>query len=199
MFNKKHIFEKIIYLIVLLGSFSSFLFFEENVTLKILAIILVLIGVLLTFKERPSGTSSRFELINLTILYLGFFSIYNLLYGVNLPLYIAMILVIVLIGLVFYPSLVIDEIGKSLSKEIINVYVVLTGFAIIELFLSLYFWPIDPGVKSLVLVVAYYQISSLVYFSSRSMLRLNKIGGYLLVNFLILVIVFVTVWLKTSR
>lgn len=199
MFNKKFILEKIIYLIVLLGVVFGFLYFEENLWLKILAVFLVVIGLLLTLKHQENAPNSRFELLNLTLLYLGFFSIYNLLHGINLPIYAAMLIFLIFIFILFGSTLIIDEIDKLLGRNLFLSFVLTTGLVLTELFLSLYFWPIDPGLKSLILVVSYYQISSLVYLYSRSVLRLGKIGGHLLINLLILAAIFLTVWLGLPK
>lgn len=198
MFNKKFILEKIIYLAVLGGAVFSFFYFEENLLLKIIALVLVLLGLADVLKKKENLTGSNFELLNLIILYLGFFSLYNLLYGINLPLYVAMVIFLIFVNVLLLSVLIIDGIDKLLGKKLFLIFILLTGLAMVEIFLSLYFWPIDPGIKSLILVIAFYQVFNLVYLYAHSMLRLSKIRGYLLINILILATIFLSIWLKLT-
>lgn len=195
----KLIIEKLFFLGLIAAVLASFWYFEESLLLKVLSVVFVVVGILTTFRQSEDRLKSRYELLSLITLYLGIFSLYNLLYGINFPIYIIMIILFLLVGILIFSILTLDKIRELIKKEFFNSFIVLFGLVIIEVFLCLYFWPISPELKSLVLVVIFYQMTTLVYLHSRSMLRLNKIVGHLIVNFIILVIIFADVWLQLPR
>jgi len=200
--NKLFIFEKLLFAGVLLGTLSGFWYFESSMPIKISATILMLTGLFMSFKKSRNQSSllnSRFEMLSLLTVYLGVFTLYNFIYIVNFPIYIVMAMILILVTVTAFTTLAMDGVDESLSKEIFYSFILLMGLIITEVFLSLYFWPINVEIKSLVLVVVFYQIMTLIYLYVRSMLRLNKIAGFLIVNFLILAIVFWSLWPKMPR
>jgi len=200
--NKLFIFEKLLFAGVLLGTLSGFWYFESSMLIKILATVLVLIGLIMSLKKGQNQSNllnSRFEILSLLSVYLGVFTLYNLIYSINFPIYIVMIMIMILVTMTAFTTLAMDKVDESLSKEIFYSFILLMGLIVTEVFLSLYFWPINVEIKSLILVVVFYQIMTLIYLYVRSMLRLNKIAGFLIVNFLILAIVFWSLWPKMPR
>lgn len=193
-------FEKLLLLAVLIGSIYGFWYFEESVILRIFILMIAALGLFSAFKKtKQEHFASKFELLSLLIMYLGIFTIYNILYSINLPLYICMIIVLVLVVALLYSMLSLDNIGNLLPKEVFRGLILLLGLVILEIFLGLYFLPIDPAAKSLSLVVVFYLINSLIYLYIYSMLRLKKILGYLIVSVVILIVVFLVTWLKIPK
>lgn len=197
--NKLITFEKILFLGVLLSSLWGFWVFEENLTLKIMAIFLATISIVLAVRNSDKQASSKFELTALLILYLGIFSLYNLLYSVNLPLYLVMIVILILVVALVFSVLSLDQVYGLIKKEVSNTFILLNGLVILEVFLSLYFWPIDPEVKSLVIVLFFYLILTLIYLHIHSMLRLKRVAGYLIVSLIILISIMLISWLRLTR
>lgn len=199
--NKLYIFEKALFIIVLGFCLWGFWYFEESFLLRVLALILVLASSYLVIKKSPTEIvlPNKLELGALTILYLGTYTMYNFLYGINLPLYIVMLVVLILVMALCYSLLTLDQFDTVLGKEIFRTFVVLMGVVTLEIFLCLYFWPIGPEIKSLIIVVVFYLMMSLIYLYIHGMLRLKRIVGYLVVCFLILGILLVNIWLQLAR
>lgn len=199
--RKLYIFERFLLIALLGGAVWGFWYFEESLTLRILILGLSIFGLALAFttKDNKLQFSSRRELLMLLILYLGLFSLYNLLYSQNIPLYLIMIAVLALVAILLYSLLSLDEINKIMGLSIFQVFIFLMGLVILEVFLTLYFWPIGPEVKSLIIVVVFYLIISLIYLYVHSMLRLKRIAGYLIVSLLILTIILLITWFRLSK
>lgn len=199
--NKLYIFEKALFIIVLGFCLWGFWYFEESFLLRVIAVVLVVASSYLVIKKKPTEIvlPNKLELGALTILYLGTYTLYNLLYGLNLPLYIIMLSVLILVMALCYSLLTLDQFDTVLGKEIFRTFVVLMGVVTLEIFLCLYFWPIGPEIKSLIIVVVFYLMMSLIYLYIHGMLRLKRIVGYLVVCFLILGILLVNIWLQIAR
>lgn len=198
---RKFIIEKILLLGILITSVWGFWYFEESLTLRILVVILSLTALFLGFSKAPSERefSSKRELLMLLILYLGLFSLYNFLYSVNIPIYLVMIAVLGLVSILFFSLLSLDKIDSLMEKEVFHLLIALMGLVTLEVFLALYFWPINPETKSLIIVVIFYLITSLIYLYVHSMLRLRRIVGFLIVSLLILGIILIFTWLGLSK
>lgn len=182
--------------ILLTASVLGFFYFETSLYLRILVIVFSLssfVWMLLQKNEKPPLSSKR-EILVLLVLYLGFFSIYNLLYGLGIPLYFVMLAVWLLCSTMFYILLALDEIDTLLSHPLFWVFISLVGLVTLEVFLSLSFWPIDPKVKSLILVVIYYIITKIIYLYTHNVLNFKKILGFLIVSVLIIGLMIFSLW-----
>lgn len=182
------IFEKILLGLLLATSVVGFWYFEPSLTLRIIALFLAVISFAIAFfipGQKTPIFSSR-ELVILLVLYFSLLTLYNLLYGLNISLYMIMLAVLIMVCLSFFVLLTLDGINNLLGKPVFNLFIILVGLAVLEIFLGLSFWPIDPKFKSLIIIVIFYLITNLVYLFSHSMLKLNKIVGYLIVSILIL-------------
>lgn len=190
------IWSKIILVVILIASLAGFWYFETSLILKILAIILAAVGTYTALRgktEKPP-LSSRREFMILLVLYLGLYSLYNLLYGLSIPLYLIMVAVLVLVPGLFFGLLMLDRIESIIDPALFRVFVILLGLVILEIFLSLSFWPLDPKVKSLIIVVIFYLITNLIYLYTHSMLKLKRIAGFLIAAAIIFVILALNIW-----
>lgn len=188
------------FLAVLIGTILGFWYFESSNLLKIIILILAFSGLIFALRNKKTQHfASKFELLSLLILYLGVFTIFNMLYIFNLPLYAAMIVILALVTALFYSTLSLDQADHFLPKEIFQSLILLLGLVILEIFLGLYFWPIDFEAKSLILVIVFYLIVSLIYLYIHSMLRLRKILGYVVVSIFILAVMMFTIYLRLPR
>ena len=195
--QKIFLLEKTLLWLLLAVSVVGFWYYEASVVLRILAIGLSLVGLFIAFsKTDQPKLGSQKELAVLLILYLGTFDLYNILYGMNLPLYIIMLAILLLVSIAFYTLLSLDRVDTLIEKPVFNVLVILMGLIVVEIFLSLYFWPVDPKVKSLIITIVFYLFSNLIYLHAHDMLRLKKVMGYTVVVFLILGILFLSTWLS---
>ena len=187
MFAKLKHFENLIFLGTLIGVLVGFCYIEESLMLKILAVLFAVMTLAITVrKEKSKTTSSKYELLGLFIIYLGVFVAYNFLYTINLPLYAAMVIILILTILVTLAMFLVDKVQEQISKEVLNAIILLVGLVILEIFLGLYFLSIDPVIKSLFVIVIYYFLINLVYLYVNSMLRLNKVIGFLVISLIIL-------------
>jgi hypothetical protein len=189
---------KLILGLLLTVSVCGFFYFEQSAILRTLIVILSLISFSLVFfynSETPTSSNRR-EILVVLILYLGIFSLYNLLYGLGIQLYLIMIAVWLLVTLLFIGLLILDRMDKLVSKTLFSLFACLNGLVILEVFLSLSFWPIDPKIKSLVLVVIFYLVVNLFYLYANNMLRFKKTFGYILISLIILALSVLNVWLS---
>jgi len=188
---------KLILVAILAATLVGFWYFETSIILKILALILSGAGLVVAFSRVPEKPplSSRRELLILFVLYLGLFSLYNLLYGLSIPLYLVMLAVLALVAGLFFGLLTLDRLESLISPPLFWVFVVLVGLVILETFLSLSFWPVDPKIKSLIIVVIFYLIENLIYLYTHNVLKLKRIIGFLTAGFLILGLTILIIWL----
>lgn len=190
------IWSKVILVAILAAVLAGFWYFENSLILKILTLILAGVGLAVAFgqpTEKPSLRSPR-EFLILLVLYLGLFALYNLLYGLSIPLYLIMIAILVLVAGLFFGLLVLDRLETIIDPPLFWVFVVLVGLVVLEIFLSLSFWPIDPKVKSLIIVIIFYLMTNLIYLYAHSVLKLKRIVGYLIVAILILGLLILSIW-----
>lgn len=201
MKNHLYIFERILFSLFIGLVIFGFWYFEENIFLKILTILLGLIALYLVFKkdEEKSHFASRFQFPALLVLYFGFFDLYNFLYSINLPLYMVMVIILILVSGLFFVVVTIDKASGLIEKAVLPTYVVTTGLVLLEIFLALYFWPVAPEVKSFIIVMFFYLILSLIYLSIHNMLRLKKILGFLIAGFVVLATVLILSWFYSAR
>lgn len=199
MLNNELIFRgKLLLGVILATSIYGFFYFESSILLKIIVVIFglfCLIKVMLKKTDKPA-LSSRGDILILFTLYISFFSLYNVLYGLGIPLYFVMIAVWLMVSTLFMGLLMIDRMDMVMSHATLWAFVSLVGLVILEVFLSLSFWPIDPKVKSLVLVVLFYLISNLIYLHGHNVLRFKKIAGFLIVALIILGLLMLNIWLS---
>lgn len=190
------IWSKIILTAILAVTLVGFWYFENSLILKILVIILTggsLLAAFLHQTEKPPLRSPR-EFIILLILYLGLFTLYNLLYGLSIPLYLVMIAILVLVAGLFFGLLVLDRLETIISPPIFWVFIIMVGLVVLEVFLSLSFWPIDPKIKGLIIVVIFYLMTNLIYLYTHSVLKLKRIIGILVVSIVILSLFILSIW-----
>jgi|GEM_PF-997119 len=181
---------------VLAATLFGFWYFENSLLLKILVIVLAIagLGVMFGRKTDKPPLRSRNEFIILLILYLGLFTLYNALYGLSIPLYLVMIAVLTLVSGLFFGLLVSDKLDTIINPPLFSVFIIMSGLVILETFLSLSFWPIDPKVKSLIIVVIFYIITNLIYLYTHNVLKLKRTLGILIVGIVILTVFILNIW-----
>jgi len=189
---------KFILIAILSASLVGFWYFEPSLFLRIIVLIFSLAGLIIAFSrsdEKPTLVSKR-EFLILLMLYLGLFSLYNLLYGLSIPLYLVMIAVLLLVSGLFFNLLVLDKLETVISPPLFWVFIVMMGLIILEIFLSLSFWPVDPKTKSLIIVVIFYLTTNFIYLYSHNVLKLKRIAGFLIVGLLILALLIFNIWMS---
>jgi len=188
--------EKILLGVALLVSVWGFWYFEEILSLKVLSLIFALGGIYLIFgkKKETSQFTSQRELLVLFILYLSVLTLYNFLYGMSLPLYMILIILLALVIIIFYSLFSLDDFRNLLGKHVFQALIALLVIIASEIFIALYFWPVAPETKSLIFVIIFYLIMSLIYLYIHSMLRLKRAAGFIIVSFLILGIILLITW-----
>lgn len=191
MKNSWVLFGKIILALLLSVSIYGFFYFETSLVLKVLVVIMGLGGFLWGIKENTNDSplSNKREVLILLILYLSLGSIYNLLYSLGIPLAVVMISVCFLVFALFGGLLVLDRLHDRFVGPRFWVFVILAGIVLLEIFLSLAFWPIDPKFKSLILVIVFYGLTNVIYLYAHDMLKLKRIINLLIVCVVILALI----------
>jgi len=177
---------KLIFILSLVVVILGFFYFEFSLILRILVILLGLFG-LGMYKRDP-------EILILIILYLGLYDCYNIRYGLALPLVIILLAVLGLSSFLFYMFAWSNQIIQNLAKERFFLYLVTAGLVILEIFLAMSFWPVDPKIKSLVIVVVFYLISKIFYLYAHNMLNLKRTIGFIMAGIIVLISVIVFNW-----
>lgn len=156
----------------------GFFYFEVSTTLRVMVILLGLIGLIYL--------SSMSEILMLLILYLGLYDLYNIRYGLAIPLALIILIVFGLATLIFYLESHFNKLFKEIEKNIFFLYLLSIGLIVLEIFLTMSFWPVDPKLKSLVIVVVFYILSRIFYLYINNVLNLKKAIVFILVSVLIL-------------
>ncbi|MEI6039773.1 MAG: hypothetical protein WCP93_00250 [Candidatus Berkelbacteria bacterium] len=188
---------KLILAAILAVSVYGFFYFETSIILKVLVVVIAGVSFYMGIRheaEKPPLTSHR-EFLILFVLYLAVFTLYNLLYGLGIQLYLIMIAVWLLVTLLFLCMLILDKIDTLMRRALFWLFASLNGLVVLEVFLSLAFWPVDPKIKSLILVVVFYLITNLIYLYTHNVLRFKKVLGYFVVSVLILGLLILSTWL----
>lgn len=159
----------------------GFFYFEASLLLRIMIILFALAG-LVAVKTSP-------EIFLLLIFYLGLYDLYNIRYGLALPLALILAGVFGFSLLIFYLEARLNKILACLDKNIFLFYLLLVGLMVLEIFLVMTFWPVDPKIKSLVIVIVFYLTSKIFYLYANSVINLKKIVVLIGVSILILAVV----------
>lgn len=148
--------KRLIVTALLLVGVLGFWFFQNFIFLKILAVALAVLA-LYTFWLADKG-----EIIVFATLYFGIYSLYNLYFsGALFPNYLweSMLTIAVAAGLLFL--ILFWPYRHLYSTAELIFYQILTILILMEIFIALTFWPINPETRSLILVLAFYACSSL--------------------------------------
>ncbi|MEK7143175.1 MAG: hypothetical protein AAB785_03135 [Patescibacteria group bacterium] len=178
---------KILNLVILFLVIWGFYYFEPSLILRILIIALCL-GAILQFGKIP-------ELLILVNFYLGFYFLYNIRYSLAIPMAVILVAAFMITILLFYSLNQFIKYPIAFDIKKFNLFLVVTGLVILEIFLTMSLWPVDPNIKSLSLTVSFYLIFKIVYLELSGMLNLKKIRGFAIVSFLILSAVISVSWL----
>ena len=92
---KLFILEKLCFSGILVGTILGFWYFESSGLIKSLALILAVIGLFLVMKRK----AAQYDLASLLVVYFGVFTFYNLIYVVNFPIYIVMVMILIFCAL----------------------------------------------------------------------------------------------------
>lgn len=156
----------------------GFFYFEANFWIRFLVILLAALGVL-SFKSQP-------EMLILLVLYLGLDNLYNIRYSLAVPLSFIMLAVYLLATLSFYLEARASKILPAAEKNLFLLYGATCGLVGLEIFLTMTFWPVDPKIKSLVIVFVFFLIWRLFYFYINNVLHLKRTLILILVTLVIL-------------
>ncbi|MFA6492673.1 MAG: hypothetical protein WCV58_00835 [Patescibacteria group bacterium] len=126
------------------------------------------------------------EILVLVILYLGLYDLYNIRYGLAVPLSLILLAVFGLTLITFTLWLHFRKIIKDLNKDLLWLYLVTIGLIVMEIFLTMSFWPVDPKIKSLVIVIIFYIICRTFYLYVNNVLNSKKVIVFILISLFIL-------------
>lgn len=170
-------FLKVILIVLLALTIAGFFYFENSLILRIIVVILGCISLW--------QINSFDEIALLLVLYLSFYDLYNIHYWRGIPIALIIIGVFLITMLLFYAQTSFSKAKEIIAKDIFKVYSLVIGLAIVELFLAMDLWPVDPRTKSLILAVIFYLISKIIYLYANSMLSLKRMMGFVVVSLLI--------------
>ncbi len=194
--------EKILFLMVMAAGILGFVYFEESLILKILVICIALFSLFLAMMAKKNEyLTSHLELATLLTLFLGSLTFYNLLYNLGLPLWLIMLGISFLNLVLFYFFTTWNRTKNFLDFGSNNfwLFCTLMGLTGIEVFLGLYFWPVTPEIKGLIMVVIFYFIANLVYLYINNVLNLKRIISFLILCLIVLGTILLTTYIKIPK
>jgi hypothetical protein len=177
-----------------------FVLFEPSSILRQIVIILSVLAFILFFViyrkiplEKPTSPNNKyifdllFFLLNLTA-FLDFWVIFNIYSNFGLALWVGMILILIIsVGLFYY----LFWAGGIYSNYILT-FTVLLGLVILEIFVTLSFWPVDFSTKSIILILIFYVFSGLLILRAQKEMTLSKVLEYIILFVVIFLIVILT-------
>jgi len=174
-------FLKVILIVLLALAIAGFFYFENSIILRIIVVILGCVSLW--------QINSFDEIALLLVLYLSFYDLYNIHYWRGIPIALIIIGVFLIVMLLFYAQTFFSKAKEIIEKDIFKVYSLVIGLSIVELFLAMDLWPVDPRTKSLVLAIIFFLISKTIYLYANSMLSFKRMVGFIVVSILILGII----------
>lgn len=175
--NFWNFFSIIVLALVVLG----FFYFETSTLLRIFVVTLGFIS-LISVRKNP-------EIFALFNLYLLFYDLYNVRYGLAFPLSIIILIVFGFTLAIFAFLVHFYKISKNLDKNLLWLYLAIAGLSVMEIFLAMSFWPVDPKIKSFVIVIIFYVIFRIFYLYANNVLNSKKVIVFMLISFFILAVV----------
>ena len=163
---------------LLIISLVGYFYFEASLILRFAVVALGLISLW--------QISSTPEIAVLTVLYLFLYDLYNIHYGIGIPTSVMMVAVFAISYCLFFVHGVLIKFKEGVEQKLFDIFNVVTSLVLLELFLTMGFWPVDPRTKSFVIVVTYYLISRIIYLFAKNMLSLRRALGYMVVSFIVL-------------
>lgn len=184
--------------LLLLISLLAFIFFEASPVFIQLVIILATFCFYLFFsrmkiplpkEDSVVVTYYWLDLISFLTAFLYFLFIQNLLFIKNFPIWFLMILITLGAYLIFYYVLW----ARSKEGRIVPMFSSLFALILLESFLAMSFWNIDPAPKSLLMVVLLYFYLGVLDLKLRGELTGKKIVEYLLISIVASLIIILTI------
>lgn len=186
--------------LLLLISLNAFIFFESSPFFIHLVIILSALCYYLFFsrmkiplpkEDSVLVTYYWLDLISFLTAFLYFLFVQNLLFVENFPIWFLMILMTLGSYLIFFYVLW----ARSKEGRIVPVFSSLFALILLESFLIMSFWNVDPVPKSLMLVIILYFYLGVLDLKLRGELTGKKIIEYLLISIVgCLIIIFTIKW-----
>lgn len=177
---------KIFLSFLLLFGLVGFWIFEPSV------FYLSILGLIALFVIWESWIKKKFFNLIIVDFYLLLVFLYNIYYSYAFPLpYITII--VILVGIFFH--WVYHELNGLPKSKVFQLESATFGLLLLEIFIALKFWPIDPKVKSFIIVGFFYLWESFIRASFENKLVKKEIVNYLaVVLFLILIIILTSRW-----
>jgi hypothetical protein len=189
---------KIVLPLILLASTVAFIFFEANIYFIHLIIIFSSFCFYLFFSRLKFPLAKEdsvivtyywLDLIAFLAAFLSYLFILNLLFVKDLPIWFLMILVTLISYLIF--SYVLW--ARSKEGRIVPLFSSLFSLILLESFLAMSFWNIDPVPKSLLMVIVLYFYLGVLDLKLRGNLTGRKIIEYLLTSIIAALLVIITI------
>lgn len=169
-------------LLLVFWGLASFFLFNSPLPAEILVVVFALASIYFIFV----GHGELFLLYFIN--FVNFYAFYGLLFTYNLPLYLIMI------GLVLVSGSSFLFLGRGIiNDKDFYLYWLLFVILLLELFLALSFWLVNPLTRGLILIVFIYIMFG--FWTSINNEKIDKIffRNYLIVAAIILLIIFTTV------
>lgn len=175
--------KRIIVTVLLLVGVLGFWFFQGFLFLKILAVVLAILS-LYTFWFKEKG-----ELIVFFSLYFGIYTLYNLYFsGLYFPQYLWQSMLTIAAAAALLYLILFWPYRHLYNTYQLIFYQILTILILMEVFLALTFWPINPETKSLILVLTFYTISNLVLAKFTESLNFQTVSRVLSLSAILLIL-----------
>jgi hypothetical protein len=91
-----------------------------------------------------------------------------------------------LVAFLYYFLVKISHLSQELEKKVSLAYLATISLIVLEIFLAMSLWPVDPKTKALVIVIVFYLSLRLIYLNAHHVLNLKRASGFVITSLLIL-------------
>lgn len=120
----------------------------------------------------------KYDFLILLSFYFALFTLYNIYFSGFFLLWAQMLIVLFLVFVYFYFLILVIPLQVPFEK--FYLFLTLISFLILEIFLTLSFWPANVESKSIILVCSFYLLWGLISKSLQEELTLRKIISFLI-------------------
>lgn len=178
----KNVIQKAVLLLLLFWGLASFFLFVSHDLVKLFVVVFSLLSLYFIFNSR-----GEFALL-LFLNFINFYAFYGLLFTYNLPLYLVMI------GLIFVSGSTFYILGrKMISNSNFNLYTLFFILLMLEIYLVLSYWLINPLTRSFIITIFIYLFYGFITSVKDQKFENKSFRGYIYITVIILLVLVSTI------
>ena len=178
----KNVIKKAVLVLLLFWGSASFFLFVSHDLVKLLILVLSLLSLYFIF-----SSSGEFILL-LFLNFINLYAFYGLLFTYNLPLYLVMIGLVLMSGSTFY---ILGR--KMISSSNFNLYILFFIILILEIYLTLSYWLINPLTRSFIVAIFIYLFYGFITSTESQKFENKSFTSYIYITIIVLLVLIFTI------